>query len=200
MVHKCSYGSFTIAMSALEYVQQIPAQTPHSTHICSSNSLCSVWASTIPFIRTSYQSFLTILQTIPHRPYFWNSQSLLSSGQTCRVLSQREMQWKWKAWLQIPQATVHSSFTAEAWFAWHSIHRSMIWLRQIAQLSTTMSHAHRATAFHFLTSNRFFPSPFSAADPFAPLPAIFFAGTEPEAAAGASFISTSAIMVDCGRR
>jgi hypothetical protein len=29
-----------------------------------------------------------------------------------------------------------------------SIHKSMIWLRQIAQLSTTISHAHRATAFH----------------------------------------------------
>lgn len=32
-----------------------------------------------------------------HRPYFWNSQSRLSSGQTWRVLSHREMQWKWKA-------------------------------------------------------------------------------------------------------
>jgi hypothetical protein len=32
-----------------------------------------------------------------YRPYFWNSQSRLSSGQTCRVLSHREMQWKWKA-------------------------------------------------------------------------------------------------------
>lgn len=29
--------------------------------------------------------------------YFWNSHSLLSSGHTWRVLSQREMQWKWKA-------------------------------------------------------------------------------------------------------
>jgi len=68
-------------------------------------------------------------------PYFWNSQSLLSSGQTWRVFSHREMQWKWKAcynmisilmnpywrlWLtlQIPQATVHSSLVADAWFAW----------------------------------------------------------------------------------
>jgi hypothetical protein len=25
-----------------------------------------------------------------------------------------EMQWKWKAWLHIPQATVHSSDVAEA--------------------------------------------------------------------------------------
>jgi hypothetical protein len=32
-----------------------------------------------------------------YRPYFWNSQSRLSSGQTCLVLSHREMQWKWKA-------------------------------------------------------------------------------------------------------
>lgn len=73
------------------------------------------------------------------RPYFWNSQSLLSSGQTCRAFSHLEMQWKWKAccsmyvvsnttqyrkvWgcagrtLQMPQATVHSSLVAEAWFA-----------------------------------------------------------------------------------
>ena len=103
----------------------------------------------------------------PQRPYFWNSQSRLSSGQTWRVLSQREMQWKWKACytlkvsskppcisltalltLQIPQATVHSSEVAEAWLAWQSIQRSMMWLRQMAQLSTTMSQAQRATAFH----------------------------------------------------
>merc|ERR550519_1827311 len=33
--------------------------------------------------------------------------------------------------------------------------KSMMWFRQIAQLSTTISHAQRATAFHFLTSNLF---------------------------------------------
>lgn len=32
-----------------------------------------------------------------YRPYFWNSQSRLSNGHTCRVLSHREMQWKWNA-------------------------------------------------------------------------------------------------------
>merc|ERR1719211_903903 len=88
-------------------------------------------------------------------PYFWNSQSLLSRGQTCLVFSQREMQWKWKAWLHIPQATVHSSLVALAWLAWHSMHKSMMWFLQMAQLSTTMSQAHRATAFHFFTSNLF---------------------------------------------
>lgn len=87
-----------------------------------------------------------------HRPYFWNSQSLLSSGHTCRVFSHLEMQWKWKAWLQIPQATVHSSVVAAPWLAWHSIHRSMMWFRQMAQLSTTISQAHRATAFHYILS------------------------------------------------
>ena len=56
-----------------------------------------------------------------HRPYFWNSHSVLSRGQTWRVFSQREMQWKWKAWLHTPQATVHSSVVALAWFAWHSM-------------------------------------------------------------------------------
>lgn len=41
--------------------------------------------------------------------------------------------------LHTPQATVHSSLVAEAWLAWHSMQRSMMWFRQIAQLSTTMS-------------------------------------------------------------
>jgi hypothetical protein len=32
------------------------------------------------------------------------------------------MQWKWKAWLHTPQATLHSSVVAEApWLAWHSM-------------------------------------------------------------------------------
>merc|ERR1719175_574570 len=71
------------------------------------------------------------------------------------VFNHLEMQWKWNAWLHIPHATVHSSEVAEAWLAWHSMHRSMMWFRQMAQLSTTMSHAHSATAFHFFTSNLF---------------------------------------------
>lgn len=41
--------------------------------------------------------------------------------------------------LHTPQATVHSSLVAEAWLAWHSIQRSMMWFLQIAQLSTTIS-------------------------------------------------------------
>lgn len=120
-----------------------------------------------------------------YRPYFWNSQSLLSKGQTDLALSHREMQWKWKAWLQIPQATVHSSLVAEAWFAWHSMHRSMMWFRQIAQLSTTISQAQRATAFHFFTSNFFFSMPLPLA------PSTFFV-------TGASLISTSAMV--CKRK
>ena len=38
-----------------------------------------------------------------------------------------------------------------AWLAWHSMQRSIMWFLQIAQLSTTISHAQRATALHFLT-------------------------------------------------
>lgn len=94
--------------------------------------------------------------------YFWNSHSLLSNGHTWRVFNHLEMQWKWNACcgiykmkyhdkphslskgdsqitLQTPHATVHSSLVLDAWFAWHSIQRSMMWFRQIAQLSTTMS-------------------------------------------------------------
>jgi len=124
------------------------------------------------------------------RPNFWKSQSRLSNGQTCRVFSQREMQWKWNAWLHMPHATVHSSLVADAWFAWHSIHRSMMWFLQMAQLSTTMSQAQRATAFHFLTSNRSVPP--SAADPPAALEALadpLILGFD----VGASDMSTSAI-------
>ncbi len=36
-------------------------------------------------------------RVVDQRPYFWNSQSLLSSGQTDLALSHLEMQWKWKA-------------------------------------------------------------------------------------------------------
>ena len=56
--------------------------------------------------------------------------------------------------LQIPHATVHSSLVADAWLAWQSMHKSMMWLRQMAQLSTTMSQAQRATAFHCIVSVR----------------------------------------------
>ena len=54
-------------------------------------------------------------------PYFWNSQTWLSSGHTWRVCSHRWMQWKWNAWLQLPHATVHSSLVEEFWLAWHSM-------------------------------------------------------------------------------
>ena len=65
-------------------------------------------------------------------PYFWNSQLELSNGQTCRVFSHLDMQWKWNACcrrvsldgcvkrlrtLQTPHATVHSSLVADDWFA-----------------------------------------------------------------------------------
>ena len=39
------------------------------------------------------------------------------------------------------------------WLAWHSMHRSMMWLRQMAQFSTWMSHDHSALACHRFTSN-----------------------------------------------
>lgn len=37
--------------------------------------------------------------------------------------------------------------------------RSIMWFLQMAQLSTTISQAQRATAFHFFTSKRFLPAP-----------------------------------------
>lgn len=96
-----------------------------------------------------------ILFIVKHyRPYFAKFHSILSRGQTGRVFSQCEMQWKWKAWLQVPQATVHSVSLFADWLAWHSMQGSIIWLRQMAQLSTTMSHDQRATPLHFFTSKR----------------------------------------------
>lgn len=68
----------------------------------------------------------------------------------------------------------------------------MIWFLQIAQLSTTISHAHKATAFHFLTSNRFLPSAPASPPDFADLPvgAFDLAGAD----GAASGISTSAMV------
>lgn len=98
-----------------------------------------------------------------------------------------------------------------------ALQRSMIWFLQMAQLSTTISQAHNATAFHcrhsqyrcpwarfpvcltFLTSKRFLPSA-SAAPPAFALPVAFFTGAvDPE---GTSVISTSAMLFveSCGRR
>ena len=54
--------------------------------------------------------------------------------------------------LQTPQAMVHSLQVAESWLPWHSMQRSWMWLRQMAHVSTWMSHDHSATAFHFLIS------------------------------------------------
>ena len=65
------------------------------------------------------------------------------------------MQWKWNAWLHTPHATVQSSDVVLPWLAWHSIHMSIIWFRQMAQLSTSISQTHNATAFHLLISNLF---------------------------------------------
>lgn len=75
-----------------------------------------------------------------HKTYFWSSHSLLSRGQTLRVFSQREIQWKWNACfmflettsgisitmksaptLHIPHAALHSSDVAETWLAWQSM-------------------------------------------------------------------------------
>ena len=63
------------------------------------------------------------------------------------------MQWKWNAWLHTPHATLQSSVEADELLAWHSMQRSMMWLRQMAQLSTIRSHDHSDTAFHRFTSN-----------------------------------------------
>lgn len=54
-------------------------------------SLCDITCS--PFVSRVCAS----VSLFVYRPYFWNSQSLLSRGQTDLAFSHREMQWKWKA-------------------------------------------------------------------------------------------------------
>lgn len=42
--------------------------------------------------------------------HFWNSHSLLSSGHTCLVFSQRDIQWKWKAcWGKESRFSMHEN-------------------------------------------------------------------------------------------
>ena len=107
--------------------------------------------------------------------------------------------------------------TGGVWKRSENTQRSIIWFLQIAQLSTTISQAHKATAFHytcelwrasreyhisrltFLTSNLFLPSRLASAAPLldaltAPDP-LDFAGAEvPESA-----ISTSAMPMSWAR-
>ena len=83
---------------------------------------------------------LTKYFKINYFPYFWKSHSQLHNGQTCLVFNHLEIQWKWKAWLQTPQATVHSSLVADCWLAVHSIQSSMMWFLQMAQESTTIKN------------------------------------------------------------
>lgn len=89
-------------------------------------------------------------------PYFWNSHFLLSSGCTCHVLSSERCSGGEKHddslpthWctLQKRQRLGEPSFCAK-------IPCAKIIL-QMAQLSTTVSQAQRATTFHFFTSKHF---------------------------------------------
>lgn len=63
------------------------------------------------------------------------------------------MQCKWNAWLHCPHAAIQLSAELLMLLGWHSIHGSIKWLRQMAHVSTTISHSQKATAVHFLTSN-----------------------------------------------
>ena len=64
------------------------------------------------------------------------------------------MQSKWKTCPQLPNAMESPfSFVLEG-LAWYSIEGSFNEFLQMAQVSAHMSHAHIATAVHFLMSNR----------------------------------------------
>ena len=69
------------------------------------------------------------------RSIFANSHSLLQSGQTLRVFSQRCMQSRWKTWPQQPKAIDKPFSLFGEGFAWYSMLGSFSELRQMAQVS-----------------------------------------------------------------
>ena len=79
------------------------------------------------------------------RSIFANSHSLLQSGQTLRVFSQRWMQSKWKTWPQQPKAIERPFSLFGDGFAWYSIDGSLSEFRQMAQVSAQMSQDHMQT-------------------------------------------------------
>ena len=86
-----------------------------------------------------------------------NSHSLLQSGQTFRVLSQRWMQSRWKTWPQQPHAIERPAWSESSMMpceAWYSMLGSCRLLRQMAHVSVTRFHDHTATTFHFCTLRR----------------------------------------------
>jgi len=66
------------------------------------------------------------------------------------------MHWKWKTSLHMPHTTLHHSLDADSWLSWHSLHKSMMWLGQKAQVSAGISQLHIAAGFYFITSNLIF--------------------------------------------
>lgn len=66
-----------------------------NTHITYMKIFCASSTNT-QIIFKSFKKPIVLLYAV-NCTYFWNSHSRLSSGQTCRVFNQREMQWKWNA-------------------------------------------------------------------------------------------------------
>ena len=79
------------------------------------------------------------------RSIFANSHSLLQSGHTDLVLSQRWMQSKWKTWPQQPKAMLRPFSLFGEGFAWYSIDGSFNEFLQIAHVSAQMSQDHMQT-------------------------------------------------------
>ena len=79
------------------------------------------------------------------RSIFANSHSLLQSGQTDRVFSQRWMQSKWKTWPQQPKAMLRPFSLFGEGFAWYSMLGSFNEFLQIAHVSAQMSQDHMQT-------------------------------------------------------
>lgn len=91
-VRSCKQGKSIDCMVSLFMTVSSRMQLPVPNAICRRSLLYTRFLSF--FIRHKPQRRrLHIL----YRPYFWNSQSLLSRGQTDRAFNHREMQWKWNA-------------------------------------------------------------------------------------------------------
>ena len=92
-----------------------------------------------PYLRQS-APFLCVLLEFPlaivQRAHFARLEPSRNAVLVERVLDSVSPDDKSRATLHAPQATVHSSAPVVLELAWHSMHMSMMWLRQIAQLST----------------------------------------------------------------
>jgi len=105
------------------------------------------------FISTSRKTTRFFILKSVQDTYFWNSHSLLSSGHTWRVLSQREMQWKWKACWKRKSKSHHPSEHTHVSRCknYHTKHRgkNSVCRQRWGGLIVRLTGKHQGTDLHF---------------------------------------------------